>query len=74
MAATGIAASMTGAVIPNRAEAAKKLDIGEIKGLKIDVLTETSWFNNDIFKKNIMDYGGAMTCLLYTSPSPRDHG
>ena len=61
MASTGIAASMTGAVIPNKAEAAKKLDIGEIKGVKIDVLTETSWFNNDIFKKNIMDYGGALT-------------
>jgi len=67
MAATGIAASMTGAVIPKEAEAKKKLDIGEIKGLKIDVLTETSWFNNDIFKKDIMDYGGAMT-NQYTIP------
>ena len=61
MAATGVAASMAGAVMPGNAEAAKKLDIGEIKGLKIDVLTETSWFNNDVFKKNIMDYGGGMT-------------
>lgn len=61
MAATGLAASMSGAVIPKEAEAAKKLDIGEIKGLKIDVLTETSWFNNDVFKKDIMDYGGGMT-------------
>jgi 7,8-dihydropterin-6-yl-methyl-4-(beta-D-ribofuranosyl)aminobenzene 5'-phosphate synthase len=61
MAATGIAASMAGAVIPGKAEAAKKIDIGEIKGLKIDVLTETSWFNNDIFKKNMLDYGGGMT-------------
>ena len=62
LAATGIAASVTGAgVLTREAEAAKKLDIGEIKSVKIDVLTETSWFNNDQFKKDIMDYGGAMT-------------
>ena len=67
MAATGIASSMTGAVISSKAEAAKKIDIGEIKGLKIDVLTETSWFDNDVFKKDIMDYGGAMT-NQYTIP------
>jgi 7,8-dihydropterin-6-yl-methyl-4-(beta-D-ribofuranosyl)aminobenzene 5'-phosphate synthase len=34
---------------------------------QIDVLTETSWFDNDIFKKDIMDYGGAMT-NQYTIP------
>jgi 7,8-dihydropterin-6-yl-methyl-4-(beta-D-ribofuranosyl)aminobenzene 5'-phosphate synthase len=70
MAAGGLAASMAGAgglVAPNQAEAGKRIDIGEIKGLKIDVLTETSWFNNDLFKKNIMDYGGAMT-NQYTIP------
>ena len=62
LAATGIAASVTGAgVLTREAEAANKIDIGEIKSLKIDVLTETSWFNNDQFKKDIMDYGGAMT-------------
>ncbi|MCG6893480.1 MAG: MBL fold metallo-hydrolase [Desulfobacteraceae bacterium] len=70
IAATGVAASVAGTagvMTPRRAEAGKKLDIGEIKGLKIDVLTETSWFNNDVFKKNIMDYGGAMT-NQYTIP------
>ena len=70
MAATGIAASMasaSGIVLPGKAEAAKKIDIGEIKSLKIDVLTETSWFDNDVFKKNIMDYGGVMT-NQYTIP------
>jgi 7,8-dihydropterin-6-yl-methyl-4-(beta-D-ribofuranosyl)aminobenzene 5'-phosphate synthase len=67
MAATGLAASVSGAVMPRGADAAKKIDIGEIKGLKIDVLTETSWFDNDIFKKDIMDYGGAMT-NQYTIP------
>jgi len=62
IAATGVAASMTGAgVLTREAEAAKKVDIGEIKSLKIDVLTETSWFNNVQFKKDIMDYGGGMT-------------
>ena len=62
LAATGIAASVTGTgVLTREAEARKKIDIGEIKSLKIDVLTETSWFNNDQFKKDIMDYGGAMT-------------
>ena len=57
MAATGLAASVAGTtgIFPREAEARKKLDIGEIKNLKIDVLTETSWFNNDVFKKNIMD-------------------
>ena len=64
MAATGVAASMAGTtsvMFPGEAEAAKKLDIGEIKSVKIDVLTETSWFDNDQFKKDIMDYGGGMT-------------
>jgi 7,8-dihydropterin-6-yl-methyl-4-(beta-D-ribofuranosyl)aminobenzene 5'-phosphate synthase len=62
MAAAGVATSLTGAgALTREAQAAKKHDIGEIKSLKIDVLTETSWFNNDLFKKNIMDYGGGMT-------------
>ena len=39
---------------------AAKENIGEIKSLKVTVLSETSWFNNDIFKKNMMDGGGAM--------------
>jgi len=60
LAATGIAASAAGA-IPRMAEARKKMDIGEIKSVKVDVLTETSWFDNDNLKKHIVDYGGAMT-------------
>ena len=69
MAATGVAASVAGTIggLPTTAEAKKKIDLGEIKSLKIDVLTETSWFNNDLFKGNIMDYGGAMT-NQYTIP------
>ncbi len=60
LAATGIAASAAG-TIPRMAEARKKMDIGEIKSVKIDVLTETSWFDNDNLKKHMLDYGGAMT-------------
>jgi len=60
LAATGIAASAAG-TIPRMAEARKKIDIGEIKSVKVDVLTETSWFDNDNLKKHIVDYGGAMT-------------
>lgn len=68
MAAAGVATSLTGAgAFTREAEARKKHDIGEIKSLKIDVLTETSWFDNDLFKKNIMDYGGGMT-NQYTIP------
>ncbi len=69
LAATGAGASLSGAagwMVP-RAEAGKKLDIGEIKSVKVDVLTETSWFDNDQFKKDITDYGGAMT-NQYTIP------
>ena len=60
LAATGIAASAAG-TIPRMAEARKKLDIGEVKSVKVDVLTETSWFDNDNLKKHMLDYGGAMT-------------
>lgn len=61
--AAGMAATVAGSVgkLTGNAEAAQKIDIGAVKSLKVDVLTETSWFNNDILKKNIMDYGGAMT-------------
>ena len=63
LAAAGIASSVTAAttMAPKEAQAGTKVDIGEIKNLKIDVLTETSWFDNDILKKEIMDYGGKMT-------------
>jgi len=69
MAATGAAASMTGGlgVISKSAHAADKVDFGQVKGLEVEVLSETSWFDNDIFKKNLMDYGGAMT-NQYTIP------
>ncbi len=59
----GGAALATGGIsigLPKESEAAKKEDIGEIKSLKVTVLSETSWFNNDVFKKDMMDGGGTM--------------
>jgi 7,8-dihydropterin-6-yl-methyl-4-(beta-D-ribofuranosyl)aminobenzene 5'-phosphate synthase len=70
IAATGVAASVgstANLMLPQKAHARKKVDLGEIKNVRIDVLSETSWFDNDILKKNMMDYGGAMT-NQYTIP------
>ncbi len=69
MAAAGMAATVSGGslAIPGRSNAAGKVNFGEVKAVKVDVLSETSWFNNDILKKNMMDYGGAMT-NQYTVP------
>ena len=36
-----------------------KLDIGAVASLKIDVLTETGWFDDAKFKQNMAEYGGA---------------
>jgi 7,8-dihydropterin-6-yl-methyl-4-(beta-D-ribofuranosyl)aminobenzene 5'-phosphate synthase len=66
LAATGLAASVSG-TLPQSASARKKVDLGEIKSVKVDVLTETSWFDNDNLKKHIVDYGGSMT-NQYTIP------
>lgn len=69
LAATGVAASITGSgALTSKAEAKKKkIGFGEVKSVKIDVLSETSWFDNTVFKKDIVDYGGAMT-NQYTIP------
>ena len=37
----------------------EKLDIGAVAGLKIDVLTETGWFDDARFKQDMADYGGS---------------
>jgi len=70
IAATGVAASVgtsASLMLPRKAQAKKKVDLGEVKSVRVDVLTETSWFDNDILKKNMMAYGGAMT-NQYTVP------
>lgn len=69
LAATGAMAGLAGAggFVRSEAKAADKVDIGQIKSVKVDVLTETSWFDNDKLKKDMTDYGGAMT-NQYTIP------
>jgi hypothetical protein len=34
------------------------LEFGQVAGLKIDVLTETGWFDDGAFKGQMMAYGG----------------
>ena len=69
LAATGVAASVSGtSVLARKAEAKKsKVDFGEVKSVRVDVLSETSWFDNANLKQHIVDYGGAMT-NQYTIP------
>ena len=33
----------------------ERLDFGEVAGLRIDVISETGWFDDAIFKKNMAD-------------------
>ncbi len=74
LGATGAAATVAASGgVPGKAFAkpAKK-DIGECKSVKVTVLSETSWFNNDQFKKDITDYGGASTSQ-YAVPWDRNN-
>jgi 7,8-dihydropterin-6-yl-methyl-4-(beta-D-ribofuranosyl)aminobenzene 5'-phosphate synthase len=72
MSATGAVAATGSALMPVSAEARGTLDVGEVKSVKVDVLSETSWFENDRLKKNIVDYGGAAT-NQYTIPWDADN-
>jgi hypothetical protein len=47
LSATGVAAASTGLFAPAPASARGDIDIGEVKSVKVDVLSETSWFEND---------------------------
>ena len=51
-----------------------KLDIGTVKSLKIDVLTETGWFDNARFKQNMADYGGAAQTQYRVAWDPENAG
>ena len=35
-----------------------RLDIGAVKSIKINVLSETGWFDDARFKQDMADYGG----------------
>lgn len=63
LGATGAAATVAAtAGFPAKALAKPdKMDIGQCKSVKVTVLSETSWFNNDQFKKDMVDHGGAST-------------
>jgi 7,8-dihydropterin-6-yl-methyl-4-(beta-D-ribofuranosyl)aminobenzene 5'-phosphate synthase len=71
-AATAAVGTASGIVLPGAALASGKKDIGECKSVKVTVLSETSWFNNDQFKKDITDGGGAST-NQYSVPWDRDN-
>jgi 7,8-dihydropterin-6-yl-methyl-4-(beta-D-ribofuranosyl)aminobenzene 5'-phosphate synthase len=51
-----------------------KLDIGAVKSLKIDVLTETGWFDDVLFKQNMADYGGAAQSQYRVAWDPENAG
>ncbi|MBK8211985.1 MAG: MBL fold metallo-hydrolase [Rhodospirillales bacterium] len=36
-----------------------RLDIGAVKSLKVDVISETGWFDDARFKQDMADYGGS---------------
>ena len=76
LAAAGMVASVASpsGLLSKEAHAAGKVNIGEVKNVKVDVLTETSWFDNDILKKNMMDYGGAMTSQYAIPWDPKNAG
>jgi 7,8-dihydropterin-6-yl-methyl-4-(beta-D-ribofuranosyl)aminobenzene 5'-phosphate synthase len=62
MTAAGVTTLLSGTgAFTRNAEARGKVDFGQVKSVKVDVLSETSWFDNDNLKKHIVDYGGSMT-------------
>jgi 7,8-dihydropterin-6-yl-methyl-4-(beta-D-ribofuranosyl)aminobenzene 5'-phosphate synthase len=74
VSATGVAAAVGPTVFVRDAWAAGKLDLGAVKSVKVDVISETSWFDNDRFKSNMTDGGGAST-NQYTIPwDPENSG
>lgn len=37
----------------------ERLDFGEVAGLRVDVISETGWFDDARFKQDMADYGGS---------------
>lgn len=60
-ASAAIAAAAPTVLTPRRATARSSVDFGTCKSVKIDVLSETSWFDNEKFKADLLGYGGANT-------------
>jgi 7,8-dihydropterin-6-yl-methyl-4-(beta-D-ribofuranosyl)aminobenzene 5'-phosphate synthase len=74
MTATGVAAAASPMFMIGRAEAADKIDIGEVRSVKVDVISETSWFDNDKFKANMTEGGGASTSQYSIAWDPENAG
>ena len=74
MTATGVAAAASPMFMIGRAEAADKVDIGAVKSVKVDVISETSWFDNDKFKANMTEGGGASTSQYSVAWDPENAG
>ena len=51
-----------------------KLNIGAVRSLKIDVLSETGWFDDALFKQNMADYGGAAQSQYRVAWDPENAG
>ncbi len=51
-----------------------KLDIGAVKSLKIDVLTETGWFDDARFRQNMTEYGGPVQSQYRVAWEPENAG
>ena len=74
MSATGVAAAAGPMFIVDRADAADKLDLGMVRSVKVDVISETSWFDNDKFKANMTEGGGASTSQYTIAWDPENAG
>ena len=74
MSATGLAAAAGPMFIVDRADAAEKLDLGMVRSVKVDVISETSWFDNDRFKANMTEGGGASTSQYTVAWDPENAG
>jgi 7,8-dihydropterin-6-yl-methyl-4-(beta-D-ribofuranosyl)aminobenzene 5'-phosphate synthase len=75
LGATAASVSAVGTLAtPTKVFARGKEDIGECKSLKVTVLSETSWFNNDQFKADITNYGGASTNQYDIPWDPKNAG
>lgn len=73
-AATGAAAAAGTTFFVKDAWAADKLDLGAVRSVKVDVISETSWFDNDRFKGDMTAAGGASTSQYAIGWDPENSG
>ncbi len=73
-AVSGAAAVAGPMIFVRNAHAADKLDIGAVRSVKVDVISETSWFDNDRFKGDMTAGGGASTSQYAVGWDPENSG